>query len=50
MRREEKINMDIWIIIQVFAFGAFLSFSSYLTYRQRTKQIKKLKQKQAMLV
>jgi hypothetical protein len=42
--------LDVWMLLQVFGFGALLWFSSYLTYRRRIKQIKKLKRCQAVLV
>ncbi|HSV49254.1 MAG TPA: hypothetical protein VLH35_02975 [Candidatus Acidoferrales bacterium] len=42
--------MELWIIAQMLAFGAFLSFSSYMTYRRRTSQTKKFKLKQAILM
>jgi hypothetical protein len=49
--RGEKLTVDVWIIVlQVGAFGAFVSFSSYLTYRRRMNQNKRMKQKQAVLV
>jgi len=41
--------VEIWLMLQVFAFGAFVCFGSYLTYRRRSKQAKKA-ERQAILV
>jgi hypothetical protein len=42
--------LDLMVIINVIAFGVFLSFSSYLTYRRRTKYVKKIRANQAVLL
>jgi preprotein translocase subunit YajC len=50
MAPERGAMLENWLLAQVFAFGALMSFSSYLTYRQKTKRMKKFKRTQAIVI
>lgn len=42
--------LEIWVMVQVLAVGAFFAFSSYLTHRQRIKRIEKLNRTPKLLI